>query len=148
MPTKVRPATLTDASAAVGLMGQLSESGHGQVDPGVEDRFRAVLELPQYAIFVAEDDAGQVVGLLSMSHRWTLWHAGPCAMIEELVVDEGVRRQGIGSALIRAALEWAKAQECSEVEISTDQDNVKAQSLYQRMGFENVALLLEYEMEE
>ena len=146
MPTKVRPAAPTDASASVGLMAQLAESGHGQVDPGVEDRFRAMLELPQYFIFVAEDDAGQVVGLLSMSHRWTLWHTGPCALIEELVVEEGVRRQGIGSALIRAALEWARAQECSEVEISTDQDNVKAQALYQRMGFESVALLLEYEM--
>ncbi len=148
MPTQVRPAAPTDASASVGLMAQLAEAGHGQVDPGVEDRFRAMLELPQYYIFVAEDDSGQVVGLLSMSHRWTLWHTGPCALIEELVVDQGVRRQGIGSSLIRAALEWAKAQECSEVEISTDQDNVKAQALYQRMGFESVALLLEYELEQ
>lgn len=148
MQVKIRPATEHDAPASVGLMAQLAEFGHNQVDPGVEDRFRTMLESPQYAIFVAEDDEGQVVGLLSISQRWTLWHAGPCALIEEVVVDEEARRQGIGHALMRAALDWARAQGCSEVGVSTEGDNVKAQAFYQRLGFESVAHLLEHELEE
>jgi ribosomal protein S18 acetylase RimI-like enzyme len=148
MQAKIRPASEDDAPAAVKLMAQLAEFGHGQVNSGVEDRFRAMLRLPQYAIFVAEDGKGQVVGLLSVSQRWTLWHAEPCALIEELVVDERTRRQGIGHALIEAALDWAKGQGCSEVEVSTEQDNAGAQAFYQRIGFESVALLLEYELEE
>jgi ribosomal protein S18 acetylase RimI-like enzyme len=105
-----------------------------------------MIELPQYAIFVAEDEAGQVIGLLSASQRWTLWHTGPCALIEELAVDERARRQGVGRALIQAALDWAKAQGCSEVEVSTDHDNLDAQAFYRRLGFESEALLLEYEL--
>jgi ribosomal protein S18 acetylase RimI-like enzyme len=128
-------------------MAQLGEFGHGQVDPGVEERLRTMIESPQYAILVAEAGQGQVVGLLTMSQRWTLWHAGPCALIEELVVDEGARRQGIGRALIQAALDWARAQGCSEVELSTEPDNLKAQAFYRRLGFESTALLLEYEMD-
>ena len=146
MPTQIRSATVSDAPAAIGLMAQLNEFGHGQVDAGVEDRFRAMLNLPQYAIFVAQDEQGKIVGLLTASHRWTLWHMGPCAIIEELVVDEAARGQGAGRALIQAALEWAKAQACSEVEVSTEMDNSAAQAFYRRLGFESEALLLEYEL--
>jgi ribosomal protein S18 acetylase RimI-like enzyme len=143
---RIRPATADDAPAAVGLMTQLNEFAHGQVDAGVEDRFRAMLNLPQYAIFVAQDERGQIVGLLTASHRWTLWHTGPCATIEELVVDEAARGQGAGRSLIQAAIEWAKAQACSEVEVSTGMDNTAAQVFYRRLGFESKALLLEYEL--
>jgi GNAT superfamily N-acetyltransferase len=128
-------------------MAQLAEHTHGHVDSGVEDRFRATIELPEYAIFVAHDEDDQVIGLLSASQRWTLWHAGPCALIEELVVDGDARRQGVGRALIQAALEWARAQGCSEVEVSTDQGNADAQAFYRRLGFESEALLLEYELD-
>lgn len=148
MQAKIRPATEKDAPAAIGLMAQLAQYAHGRVEPGVEDRFRAMLELPQYAIFVAEDEGGRVAGLLTISHRWTLWHAGPCALIEELVVEEGARSKGLGRALIQTALDWAKAQGCSEIEVSTDEDNTDAQAFYRRLGFENIALLLEYELDE
>jgi ribosomal protein S18 acetylase RimI-like enzyme len=147
MQTKVRPATSSDANAAVGLMAQLGDYSRGHIDSGVEDRLRAMLERPQYAIFVAEQEGERVVGLLTASQRWTLWHAGPCAIIEELVVDEDARRQGIGRALIEAAIEWARAQGCSEVEVSTDLDNTHAQAFYRQLGFESEALLLEYELD-
>lgn len=148
MQVKIRSATEQDAPAAARLMAQLAEHTRGHIDPGVEDRFRAMVELSQYAIFVAEDEDGQVIGLLSASQRWTLWHTGPCALIEELVVDEGARRQGTGRALIQAALGWARDQGCSEVEVSTDHDNLGARAFYRQLGFESEALLLEYELGE
>ena len=146
MQTVVRPAIPSDAPAASGLMAQLAEHTQGHIDPGVQDRFRAMIGLPQYAVFVAENEAGQVIGLLSASQRWTLWHTGPCALIEELVVDERARRQGVGQALIQAVLDWARDRGCSEIEVSTDHDNMDAQAFYRRLGFENEALLLEYEL--
>ena len=146
MPTQIRSAAVGDAPAAIGLMAQLNEFAQGRIDAGVEDRFRAMLDLPQYAIFVAQDEQGKIVGLLTASQRWTLWHMGPCAIIEELVVDEAARGQGAGRALIQAAIEWAKAQDCSEVEVSTGMDNTAAQAFYRRLGFESEALLLEYEL--
>jgi GNAT superfamily N-acetyltransferase len=143
----VRRATRDDAAAAVGLMMQLAEHVYGEIDAGIEDRVRAMLNLPQYAIFVAEADSERVVGLLTVSHRWTLWHRGPCALIEELVVDERARGQGVGRALIRVAIDWAEAEGCSEIEVSTEEDNTDAQAFYRRLGFDSTALLLEYEMD-
>ena len=148
MQVRIRSATPDDASDAARLMVQLAEHTSGRIDPGVEDRLRAMIKLPQYAIFVAEDEEeAQVVGLLSASQRWTLWHTGPCALIEELVVDKAARRQGVGRALIGAALDWARGQGCSEVEVSTDHDNIDAQAFYRQLGFESEALLLEYELD-
>jgi GNAT superfamily N-acetyltransferase len=146
MQVKIRPARPNDASVAGGLMTQLAEHTRGHIDPGVQDRFQAMIELSQYAIFIAEDEEGQVIGLLSASQRWTLWHTGACVLIEELVVDEGARGQGVGHALIQAALDWARTQGCSEVEVSTDHDNTDAQAFYRRLGFQSEALLLEYEL--
>jgi ribosomal protein S18 acetylase RimI-like enzyme len=147
MQTTVRQGRTTDAAATARLMLQLSEAGHGQPDSRVEERFRNMLESPDYLLLVAENEQGQVIGLLDASQRWTLWHRGPCALIEELVVDRKARRQGVGRALIEAAIDWARAQGCSEVEISTDTDNLPAQAFYRKLGFESVALLLEYEMD-
>ncbi len=146
MPTQIRLAIIDDAPAIMGLLAQLNEVFHGQIDAGVGDRLRAMLNLPEYAIFVAQDEQDQIVGLLTASHRWTLWHMGPCAIIEELVVGEAARGQGAGRALIQAAIEWAKTQACSEVEVSTGMDNTAAQALYRRLGFGDEALLLEYEL--
>jgi ribosomal protein S18 acetylase RimI-like enzyme len=146
MQVKIRTATPADAPAVVSLMAQLAGHTRGHIDAGVDNRFYDMLELPPYAILVAEDDPGQVIGLLTASTRWTLWHAGPCTLIEELVIDESARRQGVGRALIQAALDWARAQGCSEVEVSTDVDNTAAQAFYRQLGFESEALLLEYEL--
>jgi aminoglycoside 6'-N-acetyltransferase I len=147
MQVKIRSATQQDAPSAARLMAQLAEQTRGNIDPGVENRLRVMIELPQYAVFVAEDEEGKAVGLLSASQRWTLWHTGPCALIEELVVDEAARRQGVGRALIGAALDWARGQGCSEVEVSTDHDNTDAQAFYRQLGFDSEALLLEYELD-
>lgn len=147
MQVRIHPASPNDAPAAVGLMAELAEFSHGQVDAGVEERFRAMIKLPTHGIFVAENDNGHVVGLLTISQRWTLWHTGPCALIEELIVDEGARGQGVGRALIQTAIAWAKGQGCSEIEVSTEADNLKAQAFYRGLGFESVALLLEYELD-
>jgi len=146
MQVKIRTATPADAPAVVSLMAQLAKHTRGHIDAGVDNRFCDMLELPPYAILVAEDGRGQVIGLLTASKRWTLWHSGPCTLIEELVVDESARRQGVGRGLIQAALDWARAQGCSEVEVSTDEDNTAAQAFYRQLGFESEALLLEYEL--
>lgn len=147
MQIKIRPATQNDAGVAAVLMDQLADYTHEYVDHGVEERFRTIIELPEHALFVAEDENGHVMGLLSISHHWTLWHAGPCAIIEELVVDREKRGHGAGTALIQAGLDWARNQGCSEVEISTDRNNTYAQTFYEQLGFDNTSLLLEYEFD-
>lgn len=143
MQARIRPANERDADAAAALMAQLSEHCRGAAASCVAERFRAILTLPNQAVFVAEDDAGQVMGLLLLSHRPTLWHSGPSALIEDIVVDERARGQGMGRALIEAGFSWAKSHGCSEMEVTTEEENGASQAFFQSLGFEGGGVLLE-----
>jgi [ribosomal protein S18]-alanine N-acetyltransferase len=57
------------------------------------------------------------------------------AEIEGLVVDEKYRRQGIGSALIRACKEWAAKAGAVAIRLEVRASNAAALALYQRHGF-------------
>lgn len=60
-------------------------------------------------------------------------------VIHLLMVRPGAAGKGIGSALIRFALEAAKEQGCTAVRLDTGSQNTPAVSLYRKMGFEIVA---------
>jgi [ribosomal protein S18]-alanine N-acetyltransferase len=60
------------------------------------------------------------------------------AEVEGLVVDEKYRRQGMGSALLRACMEWAANAGASSMRMEVRASNTGALALYQRHGFSAV----------
>ncbi len=56
-------------------------------------------------------------------------------ILNDLYVDAAYRQKGIGEALIRAAMRFAKEEGASIVELSTAVDNFTAQKLYEFIGF-------------
>lgn len=79
-------------------------------------------------MFVAARD-GAVVGLC---HCWR------GAFIKDVAVDRSMRGRGVGGALITEALLACRAFDAPFVDLKTDTDNLTAQSLYRRLGFEIV----------
>ena len=63
--------------------------------------------------------------------RETMAHGGVLGM----GIVEGFRGRGIGSALIRATLERAKAVGFTRVELTVREDNLRAKALYEKAGF-------------
>lgn len=57
------------------------------------------------------------------------------AEVEGLVVDDKYRRQGIGSALFGACIEWAAKSGASTMRLEVRASNAAALALYQRYGF-------------
>lgn len=71
------------------------------------------------------------------------WIVGFChcwrdAFIKDVVVDSEWRQRGLGAALVTLALTASAARGAPHVDLKTDVDNLKAQSLYRRLGFEIV----------
>jgi aminoglycoside 6'-N-acetyltransferase I len=60
----------------------------------------------------------------------------PVGYVEGWYVDEDLRRQGGGAALIRAAEAWARAQGCREIASDCHADNEVSLHAHVALGFE------------
>lgn len=84
-------------------------------------------------LLVAEDK-GKVVGFTHLIEHRSCWTVNNYGYLQDLYVDESVRGQGVGRALIEAAYQWGKAQSWSRVYWLTESDNHTAQLLYDRIA--------------
>ncbi len=113
------------------LTPQLSSSN----PPPTDDELKAVIASPATVLFVARDpdSGGRVVGSLTLA----LFRlpTGLRAWIEDVVVDESARGQGVGEALNRAALDRARAEGARTVDLTSRPTREVANRLYQRLGF-------------
>ena len=103
-----------------------------------------LLENPESYILLAKE-YGRVVGFINFTTRRTILHPAPSGLIDELVVTKDSRNKGVGRQLIQAVIDRCKEMGCCEVEVSTEQSNLKAQEFYKAYGFEADALLFEIE---
>jgi ribosomal protein S18 acetylase RimI-like enzyme len=141
MAAAIRYATRDDYAAIVRLIRQLAEDA-GEKAWLTEEYVETYLSFPGSGALLAEE-GGRVVGLLTYHVRPGLYHAADCCLIDELVVDRPVRRQGIGSALLGRLLQEQEHTDCAEVGVSCMPDNERAIRLYHRHGLVDEALLLE-----
>lgn len=91
-------------------------------------------------ILVAEADDGSVVGYLAGALQLNeTYRRGTRSELENMCVQAGARRGGIGSALIEAFVAWSREQGADEVYVSAYFDNAAAVACYQRNGFRSYA---------
>lgn len=84
-------------------------------------------------VLVAEAD-GQVIGFVALSFSPTL--TGPKAWVDDIVVEPDHRRQGIGAALLEAAVRRARQRSCAYLLVDTAKGNPPARAFYEAYGFE------------
>lgn len=111
------------------LVPQLSRSS----PPPTPDQLAEMVAAPGTHLLVARDDAGDIVGALTL----VLFRipTGVRAWIEDVVVDEGARRRGVGEALARRALEIAAERGARTVDLTSRPGREAANRLYARLGF-------------
>lgn len=77
--------------------------------------------------FVVFNQAGELAGLITYTLR-----GQECEITSLNSVEEG---KGIGTALIQAVEDAARAHGCSVLKLTTTNDNLKALGFYQKRGF-------------
>ena len=99
------------------------------------------------AVLVAEspNDVG-LVGFAEVGERAFAdgCDTAPVAYLEGWYVDEDLRGQGIGRALIAAAEEWAREQGYREFASDALLENVESQKAHEAIGFEEVERAVRY----
>jgi ribosomal protein S18 acetylase RimI-like enzyme len=88
------------------------------------------------ALLIAREthQSGRIVGMLCL----TVYRVptGLRSVIEDVVVDEGARGRGIGAALIREAIERARAAGAEGISLTSNPQREAANRLYQSIGFQ------------
>ncbi len=87
----------------------------------------------EYAALIAEKD-GAPVGLAHYLFHRHCWKLENVCYLQDLYADPRVRGSGVGRALIEAVYAAADAAGCPSVYWTTEEDNMTARRLYDRIG--------------
>ena len=119
--------------------------------PQTETRYGSFLGTqlkdPSIIILVAERD-GKVVGYTYAGVEGNDYMAlrGPAGVVYDIVVDPAYRKQGVGRMLLDATLEALKARGAPRAVLSTAEQNVAAQHLFDRAGFRRTMIEMTREL--
>jgi ribosomal protein S18 acetylase RimI-like enzyme len=126
----IRPATAADAKAMAVLYAMVAEERDGiAAEPPVdiaERSTRFARETDGTVVAVAD---GQLVGLIHVDAR--PYGVGEIGML----VDRGWRGRGVGSALLEAAIGWARERGLHKMSLEAWAHNTRAIALYRKFGF-------------
>jgi GNAT superfamily N-acetyltransferase len=115
-------------------------------DEGYEEIWRRVLSgLDVHGIGARLD--GTLVGIAHYLFHPTVWLADAC-YLQDLFVDEAARGQGAASALIERVAEVALSQGASRLYWTTQQDNARARSLYDKVARFHGFIRYDYALDE
>jgi GNAT superfamily N-acetyltransferase len=130
MTINVRTAQRSDVIAIAGLLPVL---GYPASEADVTTRLAALQPLADCALHVAEVD-GKVAGLCQVQGVRFIASDG-YAEIHALVVARSHQRRGVGSALVKRAIEWALHNGYQRVRLRSGVHRKEAHRFYESLGF-------------
>ena len=104
--------------------------------PPTGEELRKLIASESSILLLARQSGGNepIVGMACL----TIYRVptGLRSIIEDVIVDQRARRQGIGEALVRRAIDLARAAGADGVSLTSNQQREAANQLYRSMGFE------------
>lgn len=136
MAPDVRLANRDDAAA----IGQLLYAFNREFDDptpepdALAERIGQLLDAGDTLVLLAGDGPD---GLAVLRFRAAIWSAGLECYLAELYVTPARRGQGLGRALMDAALREARNRGADTMDIGVDEPDLAARRLYESLGFTN-----------
>lgn len=136
----IRPARREDVPALVAIFAADEVGGHGDTTdpaalPDYLDAFERITASPNDSLYVAES-GGAVVGTFQLTFTTSLTGRGGTSMtIEAVQTRSDLRGLGIGSKMIRFAIECARERGVLLVQLTSNARRVDAHRFYERLGF-------------
>lgn len=105
----------------------------------IRDRLRA----SESEIFFARMD-DRPVAFTQLYPVFSSVSMGRVWILNDLYVDDSVRRQGVGTVLLETAAEFARALGAIRLQLETKHDNMAAQAAYEALGWERNTEFINY----
>jgi GNAT superfamily N-acetyltransferase len=96
------------------------------------------LDSGRFLAFLAKDESGTAIGVLTLSESFALYAGGEYGTIDEMYVRPGYRCRGVGGRLVDAAVVVARERRWFRLDVTApeDESGERAVSFYERRGFE------------
>lgn len=140
---RVRKGTSHDIEALIALLKVLFsiEADFSFNETKQRRGLKMMLSYPAcHCVMVAEVD-GKVVGMCTAQLLVSTAEGGAAALIEDMVVEQTYRKQGIGKALLIAIEQWAVSRGAKRLELLADIENTPALDFYQKMNWKRTQLI-------
>jgi len=135
IPVKVRTWEPRDREVVKHLYVEGLIGGHiAPNDTGldIEDVQAAYLSSPENHLWVAENQKGEVVGMIAVQI-----HRESEGEIRRLRVRQDHRRRGIGAKLLETAIKWCQEMGCLKVTLDTYMEREPALKLFNKFKFKH-----------
>lgn len=143
MNPELSPARPEDLPQLVELLGILFAQEHELTPDAVKQErgVRRILADPSIGRIYVIRDGERVLGMVNIQKSVSTAEGGPVGSFEDFVVRPELRGKGLGSRLIRYAIEQSKAEGLLRLILMTDGDNYSAQRIYEKAGFVRSGML-------
>lgn len=132
---RVRPVGEGDAAALKPLLAQL---GYALDEGEIRERIGRIAASREQHLVLAEAPDGAPIALLHVYGRAAL-EKPPEAVVQALVVRDGLRGRGIGRAMMVLAERWASDAGYRHVSLSSQVARDEAHVFYERLGYSRYA---------
>ncbi len=136
MAITLRQACESDLPHILKLYAQLGQDD-GSVLPldAAAGIYARIKSYPDYSIHVALDEE-RVIGTFALLIMDNLGHVGtPSAILEDVVVAEDLRGQGVGKLMMEYANELCRRKGCYKMTFSSNINREAAHRFYETLGF-------------
>lgn len=136
MTRRVRLADRDDADVIGRLLYAFNREYDEPTPPpsALAERMRQLLDGGDTLVLLAGDGPD---GLAVLRFRMAIWSTGLECYLAELYVTPAQRGQGLGRALMDAALREARDRGADTMDIGVDEPDLAARRLYESLGFSN-----------
>jgi ribosomal protein S18 acetylase RimI-like enzyme len=132
----IRRAQPADA-ASIGTLLHDFNTEFGDPTPSPEELAERIVELIDGGDTAVLLGGGGPDGLAVLRFRRAIWSRSLECYLAELYVAPSRRGQGLGRALMEAAIDLARAEGATYMDLGTSEDDVAARALYESLGFDN-----------
>ena len=141
--TVIRAAVDEDLDALVRLLEALfSIEADFRPDARRQRRgLRLMLEDAERRVVLVAEREGRVVGMVTVQLVVSTAEGAPSGLLEDMVVDERFRGEGLGARLLLAAEAWAFDRGATRIQLLADRMNRPALRFYGRMGWSGTQLV-------
>jgi GNAT superfamily N-acetyltransferase len=104
-------------------------------DPaGLRQVLESAMSSPDHLFVLAETEDGAFAGMCALLFTYSTWSVGMVCELQDVIVNEPFRQNGVGQGMLEAAENLARERGCVRLYLLAEYWNLDAHAFYRSLG--------------